>query len=201
MYIFKQVWPGQTYIFNESFFIANVQRFFDRSCFFCVCVYQVWKDHPCFFTCFIYPVQDGKGMLTTSAINDNCPISRDMRGLCQYKVICSMLLKTPIKCSEDGPSKRSTANCASSINQEAVSLGIHDSSHCQQEKKKKAFLKIVTTKTVQLTPIFLGGGKIVFKAFLCFMLMLIVKHWAPEWMRRLCFMLPCTQSQIIIQNL
>lgn len=98
-------------------------------------VFIGWKDHPCSFTRLIHPVQDGKGMITISAINDNCPKSRDVWGLCQHKVICSILLKTPIKCSETVPFKRSTADCASRMIQKAVSLGSHVSTHCQHEKK------------------------------------------------------------------
>lgn len=115
-------------------------------------------------------------MITISAINDNCPKSRDVWGLCQHKVICSILLKTPFNCSETVPFKRSTADCASRMIQKAVSLGSHVSTHCQQEKKE-AFLKIVTTKKVQLTPFW--GPEIFSKAFLSFMLMVIVKHWPP----------------------
>lgn len=61
------------------------------------------------------------------------------------------------------------------MNQEAVSLVSHISTHCQQQQQK-AFLKIVTTKKLQLTPLLVT--KILSKAFLGFILMLIVKNWA-----------------------
>ena len=150
-------------------------HFSDRKGFCFSCLSGV-KDHPGSFACRIYPVHDGRGMFNTSMLNDNALALETLGVYIKIKQFVAYCSPTPFKSSEAGHSTRFRVICASSVNQEAVSLVSRVCIHCQQQQQK-AFLKIVMTKMPQLTPLF--ETKILSEAFLGFMLTLVVKHWAP----------------------